>query len=59
MSAEACKHKEAETYKIEHVNVPRGWMLTIGETIIPFLFETKKAALAYAKRKGSRDGVQS
>jgi hypothetical protein len=38
-------------YKIEHVCVPRGWMLTIGETAIPFIFRTKKAAVAYAKRK--------
>ena len=34
-----------------HVCIPRGWMLTIGETVIPFAFQTKKAAVAYAERK--------
>lgn len=41
------------TQEFEVEKVLNRWTLTIGGTVIPFFFETKREAVAYAKRKVS------
>jgi hypothetical protein len=40
---------KSTTYEVE--KTAQGWILTIGTIVAPMFFDTRKAAVAYAKRK--------